>query len=144
MSKNGERCRTHRTLFTGTRVLNADHSQIGMPMPGRWTQDIVASDTEMSVREEIVAADGSALHVTIDARFDGADYAVTGSPMIDAVAYRRIDRRTIMGTGKRHGTPVVSMTLTASPDDRIVTVTYVLAGSMETPWRAVFDTLEPR
>ena len=60
----------------------------------------------------------------MNARFDGKDYPVTGSPFADAVAYERIDSRTLKGTVKKAGKVVTSETVTISADGKTLTGTY--------------------
>jgi len=52
--------------------------------------------------------------VGLQARLDGQQYPVTGSAIADAIAYTRVDRHTIVGTGTKGGVVVLRETLTAS------------------------------
>ena len=47
---------------------------------------IRASDSDVSHREEITTSDGSEMTVILRATFDGEDYEVNGSPLMDAIA----------------------------------------------------------
>jgi len=80
---------------------------LSTPAPRSWIQRIRASDSEVSVREEILASDGSRMTVGLQARFDGQQYSVTGSAIADALAYTRVDRHTIVGTGTKGGVVVL-------------------------------------
>jgi len=89
--------------------------------PRSWIQRIQINGDEVSAREEIVRADGGPLVVTVQARLDGSDYPVHGSPIGATIAYRRIDRYTISGVQKKNGVVTVRETVTVSPDGRRVT-----------------------
>jgi hypothetical protein len=78
------------------------------------------------VREEIAGADGRTLTVTVDASFDGRDYAVSGSPLADVIAYTRPGRRRIDGIAKKDGRVVLTESVTVSEDGRALTMGYVM------------------
>ncbi len=101
-------------------------------MPQSWVLQIMASESEVSHREEIIASDGSEMTVVLHATFDGADHAVSGSPLMDAIACTRIAPHVIAGTGKKAGAVTLTDTLTASPDGEVLTLTYsVFDGNQE-------------
>ena len=62
-----------------------------------------ALKSDVVVSEEIVRSDGSQIAVIVHAKFDGRPYPVTGSPIVDAIAYARVGRDTILGTGTKDG-----------------------------------------
>ena len=62
--------------------------------------------------------------VRVDARFDGQDYPVTGTPLADTVAYRRPDSRTLKGIVKKAGNVVLLETAVVSRDGKTLTGTY--------------------
>ena len=55
----------------------------------------------IKVTVEGISGDGSKHGYSYTANFDGKDNPVTGSPMIDAIAYKKIDDNTYEGTSKR-------------------------------------------
>jgi hypothetical protein len=87
--------------FTGSWRFSAGQSTLSTPAPAIWTQEIKVEDTNLSVLETIVRADGNKTILTIKASFDGADYPVEGSPIFDVIAYERPAIDTILGTGKK-------------------------------------------
>ena len=62
----------------------------------------------------------------IEARFDGKEYPVRGSSMVDAIAYTRLDRCNISGMGKKNGNVTLRETITAEPDGRALTLTFAI------------------
>jgi|SRR5580693_3899475 hypothetical protein len=97
-----------------------------MNTPGvrSWVQWIEATEEEVKVREEVVGTAGVHASVSTDARFDGADYPVRGSSLVDAIAYTRLGRRKITGTGKKNGSMTLREMLTVSGDDETLTLTF--------------------
>ena len=90
---------------------------------------IIDSDfQEISVREETLDNHGQAQTVTLHARFDGRDYPVTGSPVADAVAYERVDARTIKGTIKQRGKRILVETVMLAEDRNTFRADYVIPG----------------
>lgn len=64
--------------FTGTWKLNLAKSTLPQPSPQSLTSYIECDGTWLSVREEIVDAEGQSHTVTGKAAFDGKDYPVVG------------------------------------------------------------------
>ena len=93
-------------------------------MPQSWVLQIMASESDVSHREEITAFDGSQTIVVLNAKFDGADYAVSGSPLMDTLSCTRLAHHVIASTGKKAGAVSLTDTLTASPDGEVLTLTY--------------------
>jgi hypothetical protein len=110
--------------FTGTWVLSDARSTMSTPMPQSWILQIRASESDVSHREEIITSDGSEMTVLLRATFDGEDYAVSGSPLMDTIALTRHGPHVIAGTGKKAGAVTLTDTLTASPDGEVLTLTY--------------------
>ena len=52
-------------------------------------------------------------NVSIEARFDGKEYVVRGSSLVDATAYTQTDRHNIAGVGKENGIVTLRETITA-------------------------------
>jgi hypothetical protein len=111
--------------FSGFWTLVSGESKLTGPMPRRWTETLDVGEDTISVREEIAGADGRTLIVTVDASFDGRDYHVTGSPLVDVIAYARPSRLRIDGVAKKDGRVVLTESVTVSEDGRTLTMGYV-------------------
>jgi hypothetical protein len=110
--------------FTGTWKINLAKSHLPPPMPRSLVTHIECDAAGLTVREEIVDADGRPMTVTGKAGFDGKDYPVTGTPFADTVSYQRVDSHTIKGTSKRGGKIVTHETVIVSLDGKTMTATY--------------------
>ncbi len=110
--------------FSGVWKLNPSKSKLPPPMPRSQTVRIKAGSRSIRIREEIVDEKGQRLTVTVNARFDGKDYPVRGTPSADAVAYQRVDSHTLKGAVKKAGKVVTSETATISADGKTLTGTY--------------------
>ena len=110
--------------FSGAWKLNPSKSKLPPPIPRSQTVRIKAGSRSIRIREDIVDEKGQRLTVTVNARFDGKDYRITGSPFADAVAYQRVDSHTLKGTVKKAGKVVTSETATISADGKTLTGTY--------------------
>jgi hypothetical protein len=95
-------------------------------MPRRWTETLDVGEDSISVREEIAGADGRTIVVTVAASFDGLDHRVTGSPLVDVIAYTRPSRLRIDGVAKKDGRVVLTESVTVSDDGRTLTMGYVM------------------
>jgi hypothetical protein len=129
--------------FTGTWVLSPGKSRLTGPLPRTWVQRIAASAEAVEVREEIVFADGHAADVTIDAKFDGAEYPVKGSPLADSIAFTRFDAFSISGTARRHGALALSEMMTVSADGNLLTHVFSIYGRERVAGVAVFERINP-
>ena len=109
--------------FTGTWQFNAELSTLSTQSPQSWVQRIVATPG-VQVRENILRTDGSETVVSLRAKFDGRDYLVHGSPAADTIAYRRIDRNSISGTGKKNGVVALTEIVTVAPESHTLTLIY--------------------
>jgi hypothetical protein len=116
--------------FTGTWIFNSNHSKLSTPPPESWVQEISATDVELQVLEKITSQDGSRSSVVIQAHFDGRDYGVEGSALVDTFAYER-DSTKIVGTGKKRGAVSIRETVVTS-EGPLMTLTYaIFVGSKE-------------
>jgi hypothetical protein len=70
-----------------------------------------------------IDAEGRMTLVQYTARYDGHDYAITGSSGGDLISLARIDRYTTRSTQKRAGNAVIISTRTVSNDGKTLTVT---------------------
>ena len=112
--------------FSGFWTLVPEDSKLPGPLPRRWTETLEVGEDTISVKEEIVGADGRSLTVTVDASFDGREYNVTGSPLADVIAYTRPGRYRIDGVAKKDGRVVLTESVTVSEDGRALTMGYVM------------------
>ena len=110
--------------FHGTWRFDPELSKMCTPAPHSWIQEISAGPDEVAVREEIIRPDGTAIVLRVQARFDGADYPVEGSPTVDTIAYTRTDRHAICGIGKKDGRVSLTETVLADPEERTLTLIY--------------------
>jgi hypothetical protein len=110
--------------FTGTWKFSATRSRLDTSIPEKWVQEIVATRDEIVVHEDIVRLKGPRTAIRVWARFDGTDYPVSGSLIIDTIAYTRLNTHTISGVGKKGEVMALTETVTVSPDGRILTLIY--------------------
>ena len=110
--------------FSGTWVLNLSKSKLPPPLPQSQTSYIEANSNSIRIRELIVNDKGEQMSITVDAKFDGKDYPIIGSPFVDTVAYQRVDSHTLKGIVKKAGQVVTTEKATVSPDGKTLTGTY--------------------
>ena len=77
----------------------------------------------------------------VQARFDGQDYEVAGSPIADKIAYTRINSHCISGIGRKSGSVSVYETVSVSADGNTLTQDFSLhmAGRVIASGIAVFE-----
>jgi hypothetical protein len=110
--------------FTGTWIFNSQRSKLSTLPPQSWVQEIHATADEVQIEERITNQSGSKSTVTIRARFDGRDYPVTGSFVVDTIAYGREGLK-IIGTGKKNGGISIRETVIVS-DEPLMVLTYAI------------------
>jgi hypothetical protein len=110
--------------FTGVWHFAPELSSLSTPVPQSWLHDITVQDNEISVREQTVRTDGTNLLQSLWAKFDGSPYPVKGSPLVDSIAYTRIDKHTIEGTGYKQSREVLAETVSVSKDHTSLTIDY--------------------
>ena len=110
---------------SGTWKVNLEKSKYSPgPAPKSSTSKIEADEKSIKVEVEVTNADGSALHVQYDAKFDGKDYPVTGLATADMVSVKRIDADTIEATYKKGGQVTMTVTSKVSKDGKTRTSTF--------------------
>jgi len=110
---------------SGTWKMNPDKSKYSPgPAPKNTTVKIEADDKGVKINAEGTNADGSALHVQYDAKFDGKDYPVTGVPYADMVSVKRVGADTIESTMKKGGQVTMTVTSKVSKDGKTRTSTF--------------------
>jgi len=109
----------------GTWKLNLAKSKYSPgPAPKSQTLKIEAwGDDGVKYRADGVGADGKPTHAEFQAKYDGKDYAFTGNPDADTLAYKRIDANTLEATLKMKGKPTITAKATVSKDGKTRTVT---------------------
>lgn len=109
--------------FAGTWKLNVARSDLP-PVTKSQVLVIETDGNAVTMREELANDRGETLIISVEGRFDGRDYPVTGTPFADTVAYRLLDPRTIEGVAKRDGRVCVRETAVLGEDGDTVHVTY--------------------
>jgi hypothetical protein len=72
---------------SGTWKMNATKSKYDPgPTPKEVTTTIESDETKYKVDSHTVNADGSESHITFDAKRDGKDYPLTGTPNADTIS----------------------------------------------------------
>jgi len=94
------------------------------PAPTSTTVKVDADEKGVKIDAEGTNADGSALHVQYDAKFDGKDYPVTGIPYADTVSVKRVGADTIESTLKKGGQVMMTVTSKVSKDGKTRTSTF--------------------
>jgi hypothetical protein len=87
------------------------------------TVKIEAAGEGIKVAVDGVGADGKAQSYSYTVNYDGKDYPVTGNPLADSVAYKKVDDNTLEGTNKKGGQVVANVTVAVSKDAKTLTVT---------------------
>ncbi len=108
--------------FSGHWVIDVTASHFSGPIPAEWTQDIAASADGLRARERVVAGDGSVSEYSLEARFDGAEYPVTGSPLVDTMSYARPGPHRIDGAGHKGGAVVFLEVVVVAADGQALTM----------------------
>jgi hypothetical protein len=102
--------------------LNAQISRLTTP-PQSWLQEVISTPEAISVKEEIIECDGTVTVSRLQGRFDGMEYRVEGSPVVETMSYTRTDRH-ILGTGRKRGAIVLTETVTVDPVARRLSLDY--------------------
>jgi hypothetical protein len=104
--------------FTGTWTLNFHKSSFTFPAPRSWVQHIQCSEQGISLNEEVATSDGDEMNISLEAEFNDGEYPVSGSGLVDAIAYRRPDSRTISAAGKQNGAVSMRQTCVVAEDGK--------------------------
>jgi hypothetical protein len=112
--------------FVGKWVFRPALSAMSTPGPLRWVQTIACEGDVVWVREEIDFGRGYSTVVEVEARFNGKPYPVSGSLAADAIAYTRVDARTIEGIATRAGVVSLRETLVAAEDGATMRMEYAV------------------
>jgi hypothetical protein len=126
----------------GTWKLNTDRSRYNPgPPPKSATVTYAASGDRMTRTGKTVEADGTTTSFRYTAKYDGADYPVTGSPDFDAISLKRISDRILEATLKKGGKAVRTARRVVSPDGKNLTITTTSVGETGPQFRntAIYD-----
>jgi hypothetical protein len=77
----------------------------------------------LKVSEDLVTAQGMAIHSEFTAKYDGMDYPVVGDPYFDTISLSRIDANHAQATWKKGGRVVAIAQNVISPDGKTWTET---------------------
>lgn len=89
----------------------------------RVSRHIQATDSTVTIAEDLVRIRGGVVHTEWTGKLDGNDYPVQGVEVYLTSAYRQVDDRTLELTQKIDGRPVVHSTLVLSADGTTITAT---------------------
>jgi hypothetical protein len=109
----------------GTWKLNLAKSKYDPPSsaPRSATMTFTAQDNGVKCVSDGVEADGKSYHAEFAPKYDGKDYAYTGSPSVDTISYTKIDGNTVDWVCKKGGKVVGSGRSVVSKDGKTRTVT---------------------
>ena len=127
----------------GTWKLNLEKSKYTAdhPAPKSVTLNIQEQEGGLKVNVDGEDVQGNPIHISFTAKYDGKDYAMTGSATTDTIALKRIDANTIETTSKKNGEVVTTVRSVVSRDGKTRTSTWKgknAKGDPET-WVAVYD-----
>jgi len=115
--------------FTGTWKLNEAKSKLAAGMNKNTTVTYEVSGDSVKVTLDGVGADGKATHDEWTGKYDGKDYPVTGNPMTDTRAYKKVNDHTLEATGKKGDKVVLTAKITVSADGKTRTVVATQTGA---------------
>lgn len=110
--------------YIGTWKLNEAKSKFAPGMPKNTLvvyKDAMWGKVKISV--DSIDAKGKPGHSEWTGKFDGNDYAVSGDPMSDTRAYKKVDDRTMDFTVKKGGKVTVTGRVALAADGKSRTVT---------------------
>jgi len=111
--------------LSGTWKMNPAKSKYSPgPAPKEVTVKVEADEKGIKIDAKGTEADGTAIHVEYNAKFDGKDYPVTGVGYADTVMAERIDANTVKTTMKKGGQVVMTVTAVVSKDGKTRTSTF--------------------
>jgi hypothetical protein len=127
--------------FTGTWKLNEAKSKMGAGAVKNTTVTYEVMGDTIKVTLDGVSSDGKATHDEWTGKYDGKDYPVTGNPMTDTRAYKKVNDHTLEATGKKGDKVVLTAKITVSADGKTRTVvsTQTTADGKKVTSTAVYD-----
>jgi hypothetical protein len=109
--------------FVGTWKMNGAKSKIASQAPKSFTMKIEALDNSLKWTSDMVAVDGTASNGAWSGKYDGEDYANTGSADYDAIAAKRINANTFNSVLKKGGKVVGTGRGVVSKSGKTLTLT---------------------
>ena len=116
-------CFASDDVHMGTWRLNEPKSKFSAGATRYSVVIVQAAGDEMTVSVGGTDRDGKPTHNQWRGKFDGKDYAVTGSPNEDTRSYTKIDDHTLGFNSKKDGEITVSCRIVVSADGKSRTVT---------------------
>jgi ribosomal protein S11 len=126
----------------GTWKLNESKSTFASGMTKNQTVTYTEAEGDMmKLTVDGTDKDGKPLHWTWTGKFDGKQYKVEGSPIIDTVAYKALNDHTNSATGMKDGKVVFTGTIKVAKDgkSRMVTTTMADANGKKHTDKAYYD-----
>ena len=127
----------------GTWKMNIEKSKFASDMPSPKGETVVIEEQEggLKVVSNGLNAEGKPTHFEYSVKYDGKDYPVKGSPVVDTVSARKIDDSTIETIRKKNGNVVTTNTSVISKDGKIRTNVFhgMNAKGEARTWTAIFD-----
>jgi hypothetical protein len=107
--------------LVGTWKLNPEKSKATYKSG---TSVFEAAGDAVKATVDLVAADGTAYHWSVTAKYDGKDNPITGTnPYGDTMALTRVNPNTVSIALKQGGKPTVTQTIVIAPDGKTRTTT---------------------
>ena len=106
----------------GTWKLNEAKSHIPAGAVKINSMAVSSEGDNMKVTQDGTDRDGKPLHMEWTGKFDGKDYPVTGSPVMDSRSYKKMGGSTLASDSKKDGKVVSSARSTISADGKTRTV----------------------
>ncbi len=116
-------------VFSGTWKLNEAKSKLAAGMNKNTTVTYEVAGDSVKVTLDGVGPDGKATHDEWTGKYDGKDYPVTGNPMTDTRAYKKVNDHTLEATGKKGDKVVLTAKITVSADGKTRTVVATQTGA---------------
>jgi len=107
----------------GTWKLNEAKSKFSPGSPKNHTVVYEVAGDQVKVTVDGVDGKGQPLHHVWTGKFDGKDYAVTGNPMEDTRAYKKVNDHTLTFDQKKGGKAVLTGRIVVATDGKSRTVT---------------------
>lgn len=118
--------------LTGRWALDSGASQFSMPSPLVWTLNVSAHETGMTVEENLTQADGTTLRVTFAPQFDGREYPVQGSPIMDSISIVRRSERLLEASARKAKAISMRDATEVSEDGQTLTVSFSMFSAEQT------------
>ena len=125
----------------GTWKLNEAKSKVPAGAMKVTSMTVSSEGDNMKVTQDGTDKDGNSFHAEWTGKFDGKDYPVTGSSVMDSRAYTKVNDRTLTADNKKDGKTVTTARSMISADGKTRTVhaTQTDASGKKVNLTAVFD-----